>query len=398
MSVEELRRRYLGEPFAESGNSPTSSSTSHEIVGSSSQVQMHAFSEQACSSSSAVVSSSSYGYFEMRPDGEYDEEEEEDEEYAPPEYWKKAVRVGPEYQVSSLPNLSATDEAKNGIATSTTATAEEGESAKAMWIARPDLCPESKVEHYLCECEKIRYNHATQPGLFSSFPTHHGRKDMSVCHDPAVVKDDENILYALLKAHYNVEMAKGASQLFDWPNVKCVNGARLTYAEPWTHFSEEDCTQFEGGLRTYGKNFWSIKNEKMPERSVGELVRFYYTWKKTERHDIFVERNKQAFADNKQRTVVDSANTTDFMGTIMDLMNGNAVNGSNDVAYSQMELESTVVSTTTKPLPTGRMTNNSLGTCISPMAKQPDKGWLHVGGSPQTNSSGTHKESGKSNQ
>lgn len=48
----------------------------------------------------------------------------------------------------------------------------------------------------------------------------------------------------------------------------------------------------------------------MPERSVGELVRFYYTWKKTERHDIFVERNKQAFADNKQRTVVDSANTT----------------------------------------------------------------------------------------
>lgn len=30
----------------------------------------------------------------------------------------------------------------------------------------------------------------------------------------------------------------------------------------------------------------------MPDRSVGELVNFYYIWKKTERHDMFIESNR----------------------------------------------------------------------------------------------------------
>ncbi|PIK46218.1 putative mesoderm induction early response protein 1 isoform X1 [Apostichopus japonicus] len=52
-------------------------------------------------------------------------------------------------------------------------------------------------------------------------------------------------------------------------------------------WSEEECRNFESGLRTYGKNFYLIHRHKVRTRSVGELVHFYYLWKKTERHDAF---------------------------------------------------------------------------------------------------------------
>jgi len=31
-----------------------------------------------------------------------------------------------------------------------------------------------------------------------------------------------------------------------------------------------------------------VQKQKVRTRSVGELVQFYYLWKKTERHDLFV--------------------------------------------------------------------------------------------------------------
>ena len=46
-------------------------------------------------------------------------------------------------------------------------------------------------------------------------------------------------------------------------------------------WSEEECRAFETGLRVYGKDFHSIKQQKVGTRSVGELVQFYYLWKKT---------------------------------------------------------------------------------------------------------------------
>lgn len=44
----------------------------------------------------------------------------------------------------------------------------------------------------------------------------------------------------------------------------------------------------------------------MKNRTVGELVRFYYTWKKTERHDLFVEKCKQLAPTQRK----ESAETT----------------------------------------------------------------------------------------
>ena len=58
-------------------------------------------------------------------------------------------------------------------------------------------------------------------------------------------------------------------------------------ADTMSLWSEEECRAFETGLRVYGKDFYSIKNQKVGTRAVGELVQFYYLWKKTERHDVF---------------------------------------------------------------------------------------------------------------
>ena len=57
-------------------------------------------------------------------------------------------------------------------------------------------------------------------------------------------------------------------------------------------WSEEECRNFETGLRLYGKDFYLIQQNKVRTRSVGELVQFYYLWKKTERHDAFANKTR----------------------------------------------------------------------------------------------------------
>ena len=39
--------------------------------------------------------------------------------------------------------------------------------------------------------------------------------------------------------------------------------------------------RFVKGLRQYGKNFFRIRKELLPHKETGELVEFYYLWKKT---------------------------------------------------------------------------------------------------------------------
>nr|XP_012563324.1 unnamed protein product [Hydra vulgaris] len=57
-------------------------------------------------------------------------------------------------------------------------------------------------------------------------------------------------------------------------------------------WSEEECQNFEQGLRVFGKDFRLIQQNKVQSRTVGEIVQFYYLWKKTERHDAFVTQTK----------------------------------------------------------------------------------------------------------
>ena len=78
-------------------------------------------------------------------------------------------------------------------------------------------------------------------------------------------------------------------------------------------WSDEECRNFEAGLRIFGKDFHLIQQQKVRTRSVGELVQFYYLWKKTERHDVLANR---ARLEKKKYAL--HPGTTDYMDRFLD--------------------------------------------------------------------------------
>ncbi len=46
----------------------------------------------------------------------------------------------------------------------------------------------------------------------------------------------------------------------------------------WT---EDENRRFIKGLRLHGKNFFKIRSEFLPEKETGDLITYYYLWKKT---------------------------------------------------------------------------------------------------------------------
>lgn len=93
------------------------------------------------------------------------------------------------------------------------------------------------------------------------------------------LRDNEQALYLLQQCGHNVEEALRRLRM----NVSLYNDNM----SPW---SEEECRNFEAGVRIFGKNFYLTQQNKVRTRSVGELVQFYYLWKKSERHDIFANK------------------------------------------------------------------------------------------------------------
>ncbi|KAG5881943.1 hypothetical protein JTB14_027736 [Gonioctena quinquepunctata] len=93
------------------------------------------------------------------------------------------------------------------------------------------------------------------------------------------LRDNEQALYLLQQCGHNVEEALRRLKM----NIVLYNEAM----SPW---SEEECRNFEAGIRAFGKNFYLTQQNKVRTRSVGELVQFYYLWKKSERHDIFANK------------------------------------------------------------------------------------------------------------
>ncbi|CAD5217640.1 unnamed protein product [Bursaphelenchus xylophilus] len=237
MSVEELRRKYYGEAaVAEvpAGNGP------------------------AASSSAAGEPTTLFG--------EDVEEEEEDDDYVPkaPEYWKKEVRVGPNYQAEfPLPEVKPSSPKEE---------VEVLNDSEPLWI--PAKLTKKELEDFLVKVyEKL---HELEDAEVDTTP----QANRKPKYDG--VTDDEDALFALYKANYDIQ--KALSKLPYDP----ANGPRVTAPKKWRPMSKEDADRFEEAFSEYGKNFFKIHKEKMTDRSVGELINFYYVWKKTERHDMYI--------------------------------------------------------------------------------------------------------------
>lgn len=143
------------------------------------------------------------------------------------------------------------------------------------------------------------------------------------------LRDDEQSLYLLLQCGHNMEEALRRRRLnATLPPVVAV-AAATTASHPspdndtrMSLWSEEECRNFESGLRIYGKDFHAIQQAKVRTRSVSELVQFYYLWKKTERHDIFANK---ARLEKKKYSL--HPGLTDYMDRFLEEQENNGVSG-----------------------------------------------------------------------
>ena len=213
---------------------------------------------------------SSAGVVEEPEEEEEEPEEEEDVEIGKDYSWKKTIMIGTTYQASVPDGLNNYDD-----------TPPYENEDKLLWD--PSRMSEDLCKEYLAKSGELQG--ATGAMGVNGIPT------------GSHVRDDEQALLLLLQCGYNVEEALRRRRMNAVPP-----------ADTMSLWSEEECKAFETGLRVYGKDFHSIQNQKVGTRAVGELVQFYYLWKKTERHDVFAN----SFRIEKKKYTLHPG-TTDYM-------------------------------------------------------------------------------------
>merc|ERR1719219_29911 len=206
-------------------------------------------------------------------DDEDDESGEEAEGENKDYSWKKTIMIGPSYQASVPPGMQTYDD-----------TPPYENEDKKLWD--PYRLAAEVTEEYLAKsAETLGAN---------------GSIGVSGIPNGSHIRDDEQALYLLLQCGHSTEEALRRRRLNAVPA-----------ADTMSLWSEEECRAFETGLRVYGKDFHSIRQQKVGTRSVGELVQFYYLWKKTERHDVFAN----SFRIEKKKYTLHPG-TTDYMERI----------------------------------------------------------------------------------
>ncbi|XP_051555513.1 mesoderm induction early response protein 1-like isoform X2 [Myxocyprinus asiaticus] len=226
-------------------------------------------------------------YFE---NNEVEEESEEDEDYIPSEDWKKEIMVGSMYQAETPSGLCKYKDNEKVY-----------ENAdQLLW--NPEILPENTVVEFLTEaCRRT----GEETGV-DAIP------------EGSHIKDNEQALYELVKCNFDTAEALRRLRF----NVKAAR-------EELSVWTEEECRNFEQGLKAYGKDFNFIQANKVRTRSVGDCVAFYYMWKKSERYDFFAQQTRLG-----KRKYNLHPGVTDYMDRLLD------------------ETESTVSSRAATPLPT----------------------------------------------
>ncbi|XP_078417412.1 mesoderm induction early response protein 1b isoform X4 [Cetorhinus maximus] len=211
-------------------------------------------------------------YLDIGNEGE--EESDDDEDYVPSEDWKKEIMVGSQYQAEVPVGFYKYKENEKVY---------ENED-QLLW--NPDFLPENKVVEFLCDASKRTGE----------------EKGLDAIPEGSHIKDNEQALYELVKCNFDAEEALRRLRF----NVKAAR-------EELSIWSEEECRNFEQGLKAYGKDFHLIQANKVRTRSVGDCVAFYYMWKKSERYDFFAQQTR--FGKKKYNL---HPGVTDYMDRLLD--------------------------------------------------------------------------------
>ncbi|XP_037537524.1 mesoderm induction early response protein 1b [Nematolebias whitei] len=211
-------------------------------------------------------------YFESHNDAEG--ESDEDEDYVPSEDWKKEIMVGSMYQAETPAGLCKYKDNEKVY---------ENDD-QLLW--NPDCVAEDKVVEFLTEASRRTGE----------------EKGVDAIPEGSHIKDNEQALYELVKCDFDTDEALRRLRF----NVK----AAKEEISVWT---EEECRNFEQGLKSYGKDFHLIQANKVRTRSVGECVAFYYMWKKSERYDFFAQQTRLG-----KRKYNLHPGVTDYMDRLLD--------------------------------------------------------------------------------
>ncbi|XP_033993847.1 LOW QUALITY PROTEIN: mesoderm induction early response protein 1-like [Trematomus bernacchii] len=211
-------------------------------------------------------------YFESNNDAE--DESDEDEDYVPSEDWKKEIMVGSMYQAETPVGLSKYKDNEKVY---------ENDD-QLLW--NPECLPEGEVVEFLTEASRRTGE----------------EKGVDAIPEGSHIKDNEQALYELVKCDFDTEEALRRLRF----NVKAAR-------EELSVWTEEECRNFEQGLKAYGKDFHLVQANKVRTRSVGECVAFYYMWKKSERYDFFAQQTRLG-----KRKYNLHPGVTDYMDRLLD--------------------------------------------------------------------------------
>ncbi|XP_075471992.1 mesoderm induction early response protein 1 isoform X2 [Ascaphus truei] len=225
----------------------------------------------ACQDVQEVIRPRRCKYFDAN--NEIEEESEDDEDYIPSEDWKKEIMVGSMFQAEIPAGIREYRETEKVY---------ENDD-QLLW--HPDFVVEDNVIDFLNEASRRTGDD----------------KGLDAVPEGSHIKDNEQALYELVKCNFDTEEALRRLRF----NVKAARELSI-----WT---EEECRNFEQGLKAYGKDFHLIQANKVRTRSVGECVAFYYMWKKSERYDFFAQQTR--FGKKKYNL---HPGVTDYMDRLLD--------------------------------------------------------------------------------
>lgn len=193
--------------------------------------------------------------------------------------WRRSIRVGTEYQADVPEELSEYDNLPPYQTHDT-----------LLWTSHDDLSY-TELMDYLKRSSSIHSN--TSETILQD---NNNKPDLST---QDYFQDEEQLLHLLYQCNYDIEEA--------------LRRRALNPCAVLNLWSENECLAFENGLRTYGKDFRQIRENKVPTRTHAELVAFYYLWKKSERHDVYTNRYKL----DRKRSLTHPG-TTDYMDNFID--------------------------------------------------------------------------------
>ncbi|CAF4270407.1 unnamed protein product [Adineta steineri] len=161
-------------------------------------------------------------------------------------YWQKAINIGDQYQavVPDLLPSSELNDQENSL---------ESPNDQLLWSPPLDTNQDENSTLVIKYLKLASKEHRTA--------------------------DQETILEVFLSTNYDIDQALDKLRL---PTTN----KNYFISIPW---SLTECDQFEQCFKEYGKDFSMFK---IPNRTVHELIFFYYIWKKSARHDMFVRQNR----------------------------------------------------------------------------------------------------------